>query len=78
MAEDHRTVVLSILGTLISGFIIFLATLAFNGGAFDMVYFKSYVLPMIISAFALSVFLMLLLVNKKMLARAQVKQNPVA
>ena len=77
MPDEHRTIILSISGTLISAIIVLVGTLIFDGGTFNFLYFESYVLPEIISAFALSVFLVLMLVDKKMIARAaKVKTTP--
>ena len=73
MPEDHRTVLLSITATVIAGLVLLGTTVATNGGAFSMILFKEYVLPLMISAFTLFVFFVILIANKKAGAR---KNNP--
>ncbi len=55
MSEEHKTVLLSILGTVLSALAIFAITIAINGGVSDTL-FKSYVLPLFMSAFTLAIF----------------------
>ncbi|MDA4129487.1 MAG: hypothetical protein OK457_01830 [Thaumarchaeota archaeon] len=69
MPEDHKTVFLSITATVIAGLLILGATIAINGGSFSLILFKQYVLPLIISAFTLFVFFVVLLVNNTKAAR---------
>ena len=64
MTEEHKMVLVSIFSTLVAAVIIFIATVAVSGGiAFDLV--KGYVLPLIISAFTLTVFWGVLLLRNK-------------
>jgi len=55
LGEEHKTVMLSILATLSAAVILFVVTVAINGG-FSVSLFKSYVLPLFMSAFTLAVF----------------------
>jgi hypothetical protein len=55
LAEEHKTVILSILATLLAAIVIFLATIAVNGGI-SVTLVEAYVLPLIVTAFSLSVF----------------------
>jgi hypothetical protein len=64
LAEDHKTVVLSILATLLAALILLVATIAISGGiTIELV--KAYVLPLVISAFTLSVFAGVLFARNK-------------
>ena len=55
MADEHRVVLISILSTLVAAVIILAVSVALSGGiAIDLV--RAYVLPLVISAFTLSVF----------------------
>ena len=64
LANDHRTVLLSILATLVAATIVFLATVIVSGGfALDLV--RGYVLPLVISAFTLTVFWGILFAQQK-------------
>ena len=55
MAEDHKTVILSIIATCISAFVLFLGTVVAAGGiSIDLI--KAYVLPLFISAMVLGIF----------------------
>lgn len=55
MADERRTVLLSIFATVLAALVIFIASVAFAGGiSIDLV--KSYVLPLFVSAFTLLVF----------------------
>ena len=55
MGNEHNTVMLSILATIVAAFLLFLVTIAVNGGV-SATLFMSYVLPLLMSAFTLSVF----------------------
>ena len=64
MGDEHKTVLLSILGTVISACLLFVATVAIAGGiSVDLV--KSYVLPLFMSAFTLTVFWVILFARHK-------------
>jgi hypothetical protein len=64
LAEDHKTVLLSILATLVAALILFVATIIVSGGiSIDMV--RGYVLPLVISAFTLSIFAGVLFARNK-------------
>jgi hypothetical protein len=64
LAEDHKTVLLSIMATLVAAMILFVATVVISGGiAIDLV--KGYVLPLVISAFTLAVFWSVLFARNK-------------
>ena len=69
MPEDHKTVLLSITATVIAGLIILATTIAMNGGVFSLTLFKQYVLPLIISAFTLFVFFIILFATNIRAAR---------
>ena len=77
MPEDHKTVLLSITATIIAGLIILGTTVAMNGGAFSVLLFKQYVLPLIISAFTLFVFFVILFVNNSRTARKSAAKTVV-
>jgi hypothetical protein len=64
MGDEHETVLLSILGTVLAGVMIFLITIAISGGV-DVSLFKSYVLPIFMSAFTLSIFWAILFARHK-------------
>jgi hypothetical protein len=55
LGDEHKTVLLSILGTVLSAIAIWVITIAVNGG-FSVTLFKSYVLPLFMSAFTLAIF----------------------
>jgi len=55
LADDHKTVLLSILATLVAACLLFVTTVAIAGGV-SMALFKSYVLPLFMSAFTLAIF----------------------
>jgi hypothetical protein len=55
MPEDHKTVLLSILGTVAAGVVVLLLTVAISGGI-SAGLIDTYVLPLFISAFALTTF----------------------
>ncbi len=63
-AEEHKTVLLSILGTVLAGVLLFVITIAISGGV-SVSLFKSYVLPLFLSAFTLSVFWSILFARYK-------------
>jgi hypothetical protein len=73
LPEDHRTVLLSISATLLAGVVILVTTIVMNG-SFSMELFRQYVLPLIISAFTLFMFFLVLLFNKTRAARATGKK----
>ncbi|MDA4129892.1 MAG: hypothetical protein OK457_03900 [Thaumarchaeota archaeon] len=77
MPEDHKTVLLSITATVIAGLILLGTTIAINGGTFSITLFKQYVLPLIISAFTLFVFFVILLLTKVMGARKNTSKSVV-
>jgi hypothetical protein len=55
MAEDHKTVLLSIFATCVAGLLMFIGTVVVSGGiSIDLI--KGYVMPLFISAFTLAVF----------------------
>ena len=55
LGDEHETVLLSILGTVLSALAIFAITIAINGGVSNTL-FNSYVLPLFMSAFTLAIF----------------------
>jgi hypothetical protein len=55
LGDEHKTVALSIIATVVAGFVLFATTVAISGGL-SITLFKSYVLPLFMSAFTLSVF----------------------
>jgi hypothetical protein len=55
LGDEHQTVLLSILGTLLSALVIFVITIAVSGGV-STTLFRSYVLPLFMSAFTLAIF----------------------
>lgn len=55
MGNEHKTVLLSIIATLAAAAMLFVITFAINGG-FSLTLFKSYVLPLFMSAFTLTIF----------------------
>jgi hypothetical protein len=64
LADDHKTVILSILATLGAALIVFVATVVVSGGiSVDLV--RGYVLPLVISAFTLSIFAGVLFARNK-------------
>ena len=64
MTDEHRVVLISILSTLVAAVIIFAVSVALSGGiSIDLV--RGYVLPLIISAFTLSVFWCVLYVTNR-------------
>ena len=64
MADDHRTVLLSILATLLAAAVIFVVTVAVNGG-FSTPLFEAYVMPLVVTAFSLAVFAVILFAHSK-------------
>jgi hypothetical protein len=64
LGNEHETVFLSILGTVLSAIMIFLVTIAIAGGV-SMSLFTSYVLPLFMSAFTLSIFWAILYARHK-------------
>jgi len=55
LGDEHKTVMVSIIATVIAAFLVFLVTVAVAGGV-SRTLFMSYVLPLLMSAFTLSVF----------------------
>lgn len=55
MGDEHKTVMISIMATIVAAFVLFLVTVAVSGGV-SKALFMSYVLPLLMSAFTLSVF----------------------
>ena len=64
MGDEHQTVLLSILGTLLSALVIFVITIAVSGGV-STTLFRSYVLPLFMSAFTLAIFWSILFARHK-------------
>jgi hypothetical protein len=64
LAEDHRIVLLSIFSTLVAAVVVLIVTVAVSGGV-TVALVKSYVLPLVISAFTLAVFWGVLFANSK-------------
>jgi len=64
LGDEHKTVMLSIIATVVAAVLIFLVTIGISGGVSDAL-FKSYVLPLFMSAFTLSVFWVLLFARHK-------------
>jgi ABC-type sugar transport system permease subunit len=55
LGDEHKTVMISIIATIVAAFLLFLVTIAVAGGV-STTLFMSYVLPLLMSAFTLSVF----------------------
>ncbi|MDA4135564.1 MAG: hypothetical protein OK449_01020 [Thaumarchaeota archaeon] len=64
MANEHKTVLLSMLATVLAGGLLFLVTVVSAGGI-SITLFKAYVLPFLMSAFTLSIFWVFLFVRHK-------------
>jgi hypothetical protein len=64
VADDHKTVVLSILSTLLAAVVVFVATVAFSGGV-SLTLFDGYVLPLLVTSFSLAVFAGVLFARNK-------------
>lgn len=64
MADDHKTVLLSILSTLLAAVAVLVATVAVAGG-FSVDLFEAYVLPLLVTSFSLSVFAGVLFARNK-------------
>jgi hypothetical protein len=64
LADDHKTVLLSILATLVAACLLFVGTVAIAGGV-SVGLFKSYVLPLFMSAFTLAIFWVFLFARNK-------------
>jgi hypothetical protein len=62
--DEHKTVLLSILATLLAAVGILAVTVLFSGGI-SIVLIQAYVLPLIVSSFALAVFALMLFARKK-------------
>jgi fatty acid desaturase len=55
LADDHKTVLLSIMATTVTGIVLFLATIVASGGV-SIAMFVKWVLPVFISALSLGIF----------------------
>jgi hypothetical protein len=64
LGDEHQTVLLSILATVLAACFLFLITLGVAGGI-SISLFKSYVLPFFMSAFTLSIFWVFLFARHK-------------
>lgn len=64
LGNEHKTVLLSIIATISAAVLMFLITVAIAGGV-SVTLFKSYVLPMFMSAFSLTVFWVFLFARHK-------------
>jgi hypothetical protein len=64
MADDHKTVLLSILSTLLAAIVIFIATVAVSGGV-SLSLFEAYVLPLLVTSFSLALFAGVLFARNK-------------
>lgn len=64
LAQEHKTVILSIFATLLAAVVIFLATVAFSGGV-SLTLVEAYVFPLIVTAFSLSVFAAVLIARNR-------------
>ena len=64
LGDEHTTVLLSILGTVVAAGLLFLITVGIAGGI-SIALFKSYVLPLFMSAFTLSIFWAILYARHK-------------
>ncbi len=64
LADDHKTVLLSILATTATGVLLFLVTIVVSGGV-SMDMFVKWVLPVFISALSLGVFWFVLFARSK-------------
>jgi hypothetical protein len=64
LGDEHETVLLSILGTVISGVMIFLITIAISDSV-SVDLFRSYALPVFMSAFTLTIFWAILFARHK-------------
>lgn len=64
MAQDHKTVLLSIFATLLAAAIVFVATIVISGGI-EVDLIKGYVLPLVLSAFTLAIFAGVLFATNK-------------
>jgi hypothetical protein len=64
LAEDHKTVLLSIFATLLAALVVLVVTIVISGGI-QITLIKSYVLPLVLSAFTLAVFAGVLVAHNK-------------
>jgi len=64
LADEHKTVLLSILATIVAACLLFVTTVAIAGGV-SVALFKSYVLPLFMSAFTLAIFWVFLFARNK-------------
>ena len=64
MADEHKTVALSILATVITTIIILLGTIVESGGFSEDLFFK-YVFPMLIATLSLTIFFVIVFAKDK-------------
>ena len=64
MADDHKTVLLSIISTLLAAIVVFLATVAVSGGV-SVTLVEGYVLPLLVTSFSLALFAGVLFARNK-------------
>jgi hypothetical protein len=64
VADEHKTVALSILATVTTTAIIFLATIVVSGGFSEDLFLK-YVFPMLIATLSLTVFFVIVFARNK-------------
>jgi hypothetical protein len=64
LGDEHKTVLLSILATLFAAVVILGVTVAVAGG-WSLKLFESYVLPLLVTAFSLSIFAGVLFARSK-------------
>jgi len=64
LADEHETVMLSIVATVLAGVVIFIITIPIAGGV-SISLFEGYVLPIFMSAFTLAIFWIFLFARHK-------------
>ena len=64
MANEHKTIFLSIIAMLLAALVMFVGTVAVSGGV-SIVLLKGYVLPLVLSVFTLAVFVGVLFARNK-------------
>ncbi len=64
MADEHKTVILSIFATLLAAVVVFVTTVAWSGGV-SAILVEAYVLPLFVTAFSLAVFAGVLFARNK-------------
>jgi hypothetical protein len=75
LADEHKTVLLSILATLLAALAIFVTTIAVSGGI-SAALVESYVLPLLVTAFSLSIFAGVLFAKNKGKVPGFVSEKP--